>query len=52
MLSVKFWGLIFGLCLKLCVLSMGEECGIFGVEVKFVDIGRNFRGEGDVLDYY
>ncbi len=26
-------------------LSMGEESGIPSVEVKFVDIGRNIRGE-------
>ncbi len=28
---------------------MGEEIGIPGVEVKFVDIRRNTRGEGDSL---
>ena len=33
-------------------LSTGEESGIPGVEVKFVDIGRNTRGEGDSLDRY
>ena len=33
-------------------LSMGEESGISGVEVKFVDIRRNNRGEGDSLDHY
>jgi hypothetical protein len=33
-------------------LSMGEESGIPSVEVKFVDIGRNTRGEGDSLDQY
>jgi hypothetical protein len=31
---------------------MGEEIGIPGVEVKFVDIRRNTRGEGDSLDQY
>ena len=31
-------------------LSPGEGCGIPGVEVKFVDIGRNTSGEGDNLD--
>ena len=31
-------------------LSMGEESGIPGVEVKFVDIGRNTSGEGGSLD--
>ncbi len=33
-------------------LSMGEESGIPGVEVKFVDIGRNTSGEGGSLDQY
>jgi hypothetical protein len=31
---------------------MGEESGIPGVEVKFVDIRRNNRGEGGSLDHY
>ena len=30
--------------------STGEESGIPGVEVKFVDIGRNTSGEGGDLD--
>ncbi len=38
--------------LKLLFLSMGGESGIPSVEVKFVDIGRNTRGEGDSLDQY
>ena len=38
--------------LKLIGLSTGEESGIPGVEVKFVDIGRNTGGEGDFLDRY
>ncbi len=33
-------------------LSTGEGRGIPGVEVKFVDIGRNTGGEGAVLDGY
>ncbi len=33
-------------------LSVGEEGGIPSVEVKFVDIGRNTGGEGDLLDHY
>ena len=37
---------------KLPDLSMGEGCGIPGVEVKFVDIGRNTSGEGGHLDIY
>ena len=36
----------------LASLSMGEESGIPGVEVKFVDIGRNTSGEGGSLDQY
>ncbi len=36
--------------LKLLALSGGEESGIPGVEVKFVDIRRNTGGEGDFLD--
>ena len=38
--------------LKLSGLSIGGECGIAGVEVKFVEIGRNTGGEGDTLDEY
>ncbi len=30
--------------------SPGEEGGILGVEVKFVDIERNIGGEGGLLD--
>ncbi len=37
---------------KLSGLSTGEDGGIPGVEVKFVDIGRNTSGEGDHLDGY
>ena len=32
--------------------STEEESGIPGVEVKFVDIGRNTSGEGGSLDRY
>jgi hypothetical protein len=35
---------------KLPSLSPGEEGGILGVEVKFVDIERNTGGEGGLLD--
>ena len=35
---------------KLPSSSLGEEGGILGVEVKFVDIGRNTSGEGGHLD--
>ena len=34
----------------LVVLSPGEESGIPGVEVKFVDIRRNICGEGGHLE--
>ena len=37
---------------KLPSLSTGEGGGIPGVEVKFVDIGRNTSGEGGHLDGY
>ncbi len=37
---------------KLRDLSSGEGSGIPGVEVKFVDIGRNTSGEGGFLDRY
>ena len=36
--------------LILAGLSIGGGSGIPGVEVKFVDIGRNTSGEGDPLD--
>ena len=35
---------------KLRGLSTGGAQRIPGVEVKFVEIGRNTRGEGDTLD--
>jgi hypothetical protein len=35
---------------KLQDWSPGEEGGILGVEVKFVDIERNTGGEGGLLD--
>ncbi len=37
---------------KLQGLSTGEDGGILGVEVKFVDIGWNTSGEGGHLDGY
>ena len=37
---------------KLAVLSTEEGRGIPGVEVKFVDIGRNTGGEGGDLGQY
>ena len=38
--------------LKLLGWSTGEESGIPGVEVKFVDIGKNTSGEGGSLVRY
>jgi hypothetical protein len=35
---------------KLLRLSLGEEGGMLGVEVKFVDIKQNTCGEGGLLD--
>ncbi len=49
---MKVLGLIQEVHLILLFLSMGEVSGIPSVEVKFVDIGRNIRGEGDSLDQY
>ena len=50
--DVKITGLTRNLHLKLSFLRVGEVSGIPGVEVKFVDIGRNICGEGDLLDCY
>jgi hypothetical protein len=49
---VKSLGLTQEVHLKLSCLSKGEESGIPGVEVKFVDIRRNTGGEGDFLALY
>lgn len=51
-LDVKSQGSTLELHLKLLVLSSGEVSGIPSVEVKFVDIRRNTRGEGGLLDRY
>ena len=48
--DVKTMGSTHSLHLKLFFLRVGEVSGIPGVEVKFVDIGRNICGEGDLLD--
>ena len=48
--DVKAQGLTLEVHLKLVDLSSGEESGIPGVEVKFVDIRRNTGGEGGFLD--
>ena len=49
-LGVKALGLTQELRLILVGLRPGEGGGIPSVEVKFVDIGRNTRSEGDYLD--
>ncbi len=52
MSGVKSLGLTEEVHWKLAGLSTGEGRGIPGVEVKFVDIGRNTSGEGGDLDRY
>ena len=52
MSDVKALGLTQEVHLKLPGLSREEEGGIPGVEVKFVDIGRNTSGEGESLGCY
>ena len=47
---MKALGSTWEVHLKLVDLSMGEGSGIPGVEVKFVEIGRNTSGEGALLD--
>ena len=49
---MKALGLTEEVRLKLLGLSTGEDGGIPGVEVKFVDIGRNTCGEGGPLVGY
>ena len=48
--DVKAFRLTEEVHLKLLGWSTGEESGIPGVEVKFVEIGRNTRGESGFLD--
>ena len=52
MSGVKALGLTEEVRPKLAGLSTGEDGGIPGVEVKFVDIGRNTSGEGGDLGQY
>ncbi len=52
MSDVKALGLTEEVHPRLLSLSTGEGSGIPGVEVKFVDIGRNTSGEGGYLDRY
>ena len=49
---MKALGLTQEVHLKLSGLSKGEDSGLPGVEVKFVDIRKNISGEGDFLDRY
>ncbi len=49
---MKSQGLTLELHSKPFDLSTGEGRGIVGVEVKFVDIGKNISGEGDDLVRY
>ncbi len=49
---MKVQGLTLEVHMKLSDLSIRGESGIPGVEVKFVDIGRNTGGEGDFLAEY
>ena len=49
---MKAPGLTWELRLILVGWSSGEDGGILGVEVKFVDIERNTGGEGGQLDEY
>ena len=51
-LNVKSLGLTQDVRLRLRGSNTGEGRGIPGVEVKFVEIRRNTRGEGDDLDRY
>ena len=52
MSGVKSQGLTLERRSKLADLSVGGDGGIPGVEVKFVDIGKNTGGEGDHLAHY
>jgi hypothetical protein len=52
MSDVKALGLTQEVHPKLASLSTEEGLGIPGVEVKFVDIGRNTSGEGGDLGRY
>ncbi len=52
MSGVKSLGLTEEVHWKLASLSTEEGRGIPGVEVKFVDIGRNTSGEGGDLGRY
>ena len=47
---VKFRGLTPALPLRLFSLSAGGVSGIPSVAVECVDIRKNTRGEGDILD--
>ena len=50
MSDVKSHGSTVEVHSKLLGWSLGEEGGMLGVEVKFVDIKQNTCGEGGLLD--
>ncbi len=50
--DVKALGSTWELHWILAIWSAVEGCGIPGVAVKCVDIGRNIRGEGGTLDQH
>ena len=51
-MNVKAHGSTVEVHPKLHGWSLGEEGGMLGVEVKFVDIRWNTSGEGGFLAYY
>ena len=51
-MGVKAQGSTLELHSRLFYLNSVEVGGIPSVEVKFVDIRKNIRGEGDQLDRY
>ncbi len=50
-MTVKFWSLTSELLSKLLNLRLGEVSGIAGVVVKCVNIGKNTKGEGSLLEH-
>ena len=51
-MEVKAWGSTPELLSKLDGLSVGEVSGTPSVAVECVDIRKNIRGEGDLLEHY
>ncbi len=52
MSGVKAQGSTLERRLKLPILRLGEVSGISGVAVKSIDIRRNTKGEGSLLDKF